>query len=229
MRRLSAYPTQPLRTDLKIIASLIPQGCRVLDIGCGDGTLLSYLEEHHHVHGHGIELNGDNVALCLEKGLHVCQGDADTDLAMYPARLFDYAILGHTLQATHNPLHIVKELVRVARFGVISFPNFGYWRLRLSLLVTGRMPQTDALPHPWHDTPNIHLCTGKDFTDLCRQNKIRITHTHTNHNLMSQFTVCMIERTTSSPAQTPHPDDETHAPPVMRASTNDKARSPKSL
>ncbi|MEM7569070.1 MAG: methionine biosynthesis protein MetW [Pseudomonadota bacterium] len=155
-----------LRDDLASIAERVPEGARVLDVGCGDGTLMAWLEANKGCDARGIELSREGVNQCLDKGLSVVQGDADTDLASYPTDGFDVAILSKTLQATRAPATVVRNLVRIAPRAMVSFPNFGYWRVRLKLLLTGRMPVTDTLPVSWHETPNIHLCTVKDFASL---------------------------------------------------------------
>jgi methionine biosynthesis protein MetW len=156
----------PLRADLAAIADAVPAGARVLDVGCGDGALLAALQRDKSVDGRGIELSGANVAAAVERGLSVVQGDADADLADYPSHAFDVAILSDTLQAMRSPETVLAELLRIARTAVISFPNFGHWRVRLSLLAGGRMPMTAALPVPWYATPNIHLCSIDDFRAL---------------------------------------------------------------
>ena len=155
-----------LRADLAAIADAVPRGARVLDVGCGDGALLSVLRDGKGVDGRGIELSGANVAAAVGRGLSVVQGDADADLADYPSDAFDVAILSDTLQAMRSPETVLAELLRIARKAVISFPNFGHWRVRLSLLAGGRMPMTAALPVPWYATPNIHLCSIDDFRAL---------------------------------------------------------------
>jgi methionine biosynthesis protein MetW len=163
-----------LRPDLAAIAAMIPPGTRVLDIGCGDGSLLEYLVRAKGVDGRGLELIQQNVNHCVARGLSVVQGDADTDLSEYPSGIFDIVILSQTIQATERPSYVLRELLRIGKHIIVSFPNFGHWRVRLSLLVTGRMPVTKALGHSWHDTPNIHLCTISDFLTLVQEAGARI-------------------------------------------------------
>ncbi|MDJ0513159.1 MAG: methionine biosynthesis protein MetW [Methyloceanibacter sp.] len=160
--------TDTSRVDLLLIAEMVAPGSRVLDIGCGDGTLLRILSEKHGVDGRGIELSQAGVNQCVAQGLSVIQGDADTDLVHYPDAAFDYAILSRTIQATRNPRHVLEQLLRIGKRVVVSFPNFGHWRVRAQLMFGGRMPQTDNLPESWYNTPNIHLCTIKDFLALCK-------------------------------------------------------------
>jgi len=155
-----------LRPDLAAIAEAIPQGARVLDIGCGDGALLEHLAATKNVDGRGLELSQQNVNACVARGLSVVQGDADTDLGDYPAQIFDVAILSQTIQATYSPKTVLAQLLRIGKLTAVSFPNFGHWRIRLSLLANGRMPQTKTLGYSWHETPNIHLCTIADFVAL---------------------------------------------------------------
>ena len=162
--------TSHLRPDLAAIAEMIPDRARVLDVGCGDGALLEYLVRTKNVDGRGIELSQQNVNACVARGLAVVQGDADTDLAEYPAQVFDFVILSQTIQATEKPAQVLQDLLRIGRHVAISLPNFGHWRVRLSLLLGGRMPRTRALGYSWYDTPNIHLCTLSDFVDLAREN-----------------------------------------------------------
>jgi methionine biosynthesis protein MetW len=157
----------PDRTDLITIAELVPPGSRVLDIGCGDGQLLTLLEATRGVDGRGVELSQKGVNECVARGLSVVQGDADTDLVDYPDDGFDCVILSQTLQATHRPRHVLEQMLRIGRLAIVSIPNFGHWRVRSMLALTGRMPVTRNLPYSWYDTPNIHFCTIRDFVALC--------------------------------------------------------------
>lgn len=167
-------PRQPARVDHLLIAEMVKPGARVLDVGCGDGELLSLLEAERDVDGRGIELSQSNVNLCVGKGLSVIQGDADRDLANYPEAAFDYAILSQTLQATRRPRRVLEQLLRIGRHAIVSFPNFGHWRIRLQFLASGRMPVTPTLPESWHETPNIHYCTIKDFLTLCEDMRVTV-------------------------------------------------------
>jgi methionine biosynthesis protein MetW len=163
-----------LRQDLRIIADMIEPGSRVLDIGCGDGALLAYLARRKKVDGRGIELSQSGVNACVGHGLSVIQGDADRDLDPYPMGAFDVVVLSQTLQATRQPRKVVEALVRIGRRAIVSFPNFGFWRIRLRLLVNGRMPVSHCLAYPWYETPNIHLCTIRDFVALCDEIGVRV-------------------------------------------------------
>lgn len=163
-----------MRIDLKLIADMVKPGTRALDVGCGDGTLLAYLQRERGVDGRGLELSMEGVHLCVSHGLSVIQGDADTDLKDYPSNAFDYVILSQTLQAMRDPRGVLEHLVRIGRYAIVSFPNFGYWGVRLSLLFNGRMPVTPHLGYQWWETPNIHFCTIRDFTLLCRDLDIAI-------------------------------------------------------
>jgi methionine biosynthesis protein MetW len=163
-----------IRVDLQLIADMIEPHSRVLDIGCGDGTLLDYLVHFRHVDGRGIELSTEGVNASITAGLPVIQGDADTDLKDYPDDVFDYVVLSQTLQAMVQPKVVLKHLLRISKRAIVSFPNFAHWRARLSLGLFGRMPVSKTLPHEWYDTPNIHLCTIRDFVALCRDLDIEI-------------------------------------------------------
>lgn len=168
-------PSVPsIRVDLQLIADMIEPSSRVLDVGCGDGALLDYLVQFKQVTGRGIELSTDGVNACVAAGLSVIQGDADTDLFDYPDRAFDYVVLSQTLQAMHAPRTTLNQLLRIGRHAIVSMPNFAHWRLRWKLLTEGRMPRSDALPHSWYDSPNIHLCSIRDFVSLCREMDARI-------------------------------------------------------
>ena len=166
-----------LRPDLAAIAAMIRPGARVLDVGCGDGALLEHLKAKN-VDGRGIEISQANVNACVARGLAVVQGDADTDLVDYPAQVFDAVILSQTIQATEKPRVVMEHLLRIGRRVAISLPNFGYWKVRLSLLTEGRMPRTPALDYSWWATPNIHLCTLADFVDLTRECSATIVAAH---------------------------------------------------
>ena len=163
-----------LRPDLAVIAALIVPCARVLDVGCGEGDLLEHLVTEKQVEGRGIELSQQNVNACVGRGLSVVQGDADTDLADYPSSVFDVVILSQTIQATRAPRSVLQHLLRIGEKTIVSFPNFGYWRIRFALLLQGRMPRTAILGYRWYETPNIHLCTISDFAQLARESGARI-------------------------------------------------------
>lgn len=163
-----------IRVDLQLIADMVEPSSRVLDVGCGDGALLQHLWKTKGVDGRGIELSQAGVNASVRNGLSVIQGDADTDLKNYPSDAFDYVILSQTLQATHNPRTVLDNMARIGRRSIVSFPNFGYWRVRMSLAWSGRMPVTENLPHQWYDTPNIHFCTIRDFVALARDMNLHV-------------------------------------------------------
>ena len=156
-----------LRADLKVIARMIPPGASVLDVGCGDGELLSWLQREKQVRGRGIEISQAGVSRCIAQGLAVIQGNADTDLEYYPDGAVEYVILSQTLQTLQAPKRVMEELVRIGRHAIVSVPNFGHWKNRCYLMFRGRMPVTRALSYAWYDTPNIHFCTISDFVELC--------------------------------------------------------------
>lgn len=164
--KLETMAADRSRVDLHIIADFVTPGARVLDIGCGDGALLELLEREKNVDGRGIEISQKGVNETVARGLSVVQGDADRDLDFYPDKAFDYAILSQTLQATGNPRKVLEAMLRIGKLAIVSFPNFGHWRIRRQFLSRGRMPITENLPYSWYDTPNIHFCTIRDFVQL---------------------------------------------------------------
>lgn len=171
-----------LRPDLKVVADLIAPDATLIDIGCGEGDLLAWMQKHKRVKGRGIELSQAGVNRCIARGLSVIQGDADTDLQFYPDNACDYAVLSQTLQTLRHPREVLEHLVRIGRHGIVSVPNFGHWRNRLYLMFNGRMPVTSALSYTWYETPNIHFCTISDFVELCErahlviEKRLYVTH-----------------------------------------------------
>jgi methionine biosynthesis protein MetW len=178
-----------LRRDLRLIADMIGPRERVLDIGCGDGALLAYLTREKAVDARGVELSQSGVNACVGQGLSVIQGDADRDLDAYPSGTFDVVVLSQTLQATRQPRQVLQTLVRIGKRAIVSFPNFGFWRIRLGLALRGRMPVSGLINHAWYDTPNIHLCTIRDFVALCDEIDIRIERSLTLDRLGRPFTL----------------------------------------
>lgn len=166
-REIENSPNMQIRVDHELIAEMVTPGSRVLDVGCGDGELLQLLATTKAVDGRGVEIDRDKVNACVAHGLSVIQGDADSDLENYPDQAFDYAILSLTIQATRHPKAVLENLLRIGRRAIVSFPNFGHWQVRTGLLLGGRMPITRNLPDNWYLTPNAHLCTIRDFADLC--------------------------------------------------------------
>lgn len=167
-------PATPLRYDLEIIASWIKPGSKVLGLGCGDGELLFWLKKEKHVQERGIEIEESKVAICIEKGLSVLQGDINEEIEDYPDKTFDYAICSQTLQQVYEPSNLIKSMLRVAKMGVVSFPNFGHINVRAQLFWSGRAPVTRELPHSWHNTPNIRVLSLNDFILFSKQARFRI-------------------------------------------------------
>lgn len=163
-----------MKIEFKIISDLIENKSNVLDVGCGDGTLMELLKKTKNANVRGLELNKDNVKRCISKGLPVIEGNAETELIQFPNNSFDYVILSQTLQAMMKPKDILSELLRIGSKAIVSFPNFGHWKIRLQLLISGKMPVTESLPYTWYDTPNIHFFTIKDFLNLCNEMNIVI-------------------------------------------------------
>ena len=163
-----------MKKEFKVIADLLPNDTRVLDVGCGDGSLMNFLVKEKNIEVRGLELEKHNVQECIYKGLPVIQGNAETELYQFPNQSFDYVVLSQTLQAFYNPDKVLKELLRIGKSVIVSIPNFGYWKVRTSLLFFGKMPITNALPNSWYDTPNLHMCTIKDLFNYCDDQNIKI-------------------------------------------------------
>ena len=161
------------RPDFAAIATLVKAGAKVLDLGCGDGSLLRYLRDTRDIHGYGVEINDENVQACFNNGINVIQNDLESGLSSFGSGSFDYVILSQTLQAMRHTENLIKEMMRVSKEGIVSFPNFVYWKNRLQVL-SGYMPVSEVLPYQWFDTPNIHLCTLGDFERFCRQHGANI-------------------------------------------------------
>ena len=171
-----------MKQEFKIISGLIEKNTRVLDVGCGDGILMEYLKYNKEIDIRGIEISKDNVQKCLSKGLTVIEGDAEKDLLQFPDGSFDFVILSQTLQAFLNPEIVINELLRVGKKAIVTIPNFGFWKVRLHLLIKGTMPITKNLPDEWYNTPNLHMCTIKDFYNFCEDRKIKLDKSLALHN-----------------------------------------------
>jgi len=163
-----------MKKEFQIISDLIENNTRVLDVGCGDGTLMKYLKDKKNVDTRGLEISKDKVQICISKGLTVIEGNAEKDLKQFPNSSFNYAILSQTLQAFYNPERVIDDLLNVAEKAIVTIPNFGFWKVRLDLLIKGTMPVTKNLPDEWYNTPNLHMCTLKDFFNFCSKKKIKL-------------------------------------------------------
>ena len=182
---MNTHPTDShdgLRDDLALISNWITPGARVLDLGCGDGALLAHLQAHKQVSGYGLEIDADNVIECVAAGVNVLQLDLDAGLEQFEDNSFDFVVMSSALQEVRRPDELVDEMLRIGRDSIVTFPNFGHWKPRVSLGLRGLMPVSGSLPNRWYDTPNIHLCTVRDFETLCRQKQVDIVRRHVvNH------------------------------------------------
>ena len=184
-----------MKKEFNKIAKLIAQNSKVLDVGCGDGELMKYIYENITNDIRGLELSKHNVQKCIEKGLTVIEGDAEKDLKQFPESSFDYVILSQTLQAFLDPENVINELLRVGKKAIVTIPNFGYWKVRIHLLFQGTMPITENLPNEWYDTPNLHMCTIKDFVNYCKKKNIKINSSNLSfQNLFSELGIFIIEK-----------------------------------
>ena len=161
-----------MKKEFQIISELIENNTRVLDVGCGDGTLMKYLKDNKNIDTRGLEISKNNVQDCISKGLSIIEGNAEKDLHQFQNLSFDYAVLSQTLQAFYNPEKVIDDLLKVANKAIVTIPNFGYWKVRIHLLFKGTMPVTENLPNEWYDTPNLHMCTIKDFFNFCSEKKL---------------------------------------------------------
>ena len=184
-----------MKKEFNIIAKLLEKNSKVLDVGCGDGELMKYINENITNDIRGLEISKNNVQKCIEKGLTVVEGDAEKDLKQFTKSSFDYVILSQTLQAFFDPENVIAELLRVGKKAIVTIPNFGYWKVRLHLLFKGTMPITKNLPNEWYNTPNLHMCTIKDFVNYCNKKSIKINSSNLSYkNLFSQLGIFVIEK-----------------------------------
>ena len=163
-----------MKKEFQIISELIKNDSRVLDVGCGDGILMKYLKDNKNVDSRGLEISKEKVQMCIAEGLSVIEGNAEDDLKQFPDLSFEYAILGQTLQAFYKPEKVIDDLLRVSKKAIITIPNFGYWKIRIHLLLKGTMPVNKHLPNEWYNTPNLHMCTIKDFVNFCNKKNINL-------------------------------------------------------
>ena len=182
MNTQTSHSHDGLRDDLALISNWITPGARVLDLGCGDGALLAHLQAHKQVSGYGLEIDADNVIECVAAGVNVLQLDLDAGLEQFEDNSFDFVVMSSALQEVRRPDELIDEMLRIGRDSIVTFPNFGHWKPRISLGLRGLMPVSGSLPNRWYDTPNIHLCTVRDFETLCRQKQVDIVRRHVvNH------------------------------------------------
>ena len=198
-----------MKKEFKIISELIENNTRVLDVGCGDGILMKYLKDNKNVDSRGLEISKEKVQMCIAEGLSVIEGNAEDDLKQFPDLSFEYAILGQTLQAFYKPEKVIDDLLRVSKKAIITIPNFGYWKIRIHLLLKGTMPVNKHLPNEWYNTPNLHMCTIKDFVNFCNKKNINLVRSIALHeetvseinnknlnvkNLFSELGIFLIEK-----------------------------------
>ena len=184
-----------MKKEFNIIANLIKPNSKVLDVGCGDGELMDYIYRNITKDIRGIEISKNNVQKCIEKGLTVIEGDAEKDLKQFPNSSFDYVVLSQTLQAFLDPENVINELLRVGKKAIVTIPNFGFWKVRLHLLLKGTMPITKNLPNEWYNTPNLHMCSIKDFENYCNKRSIKINSSNLGYkNLFSDLGIFVIEK-----------------------------------
>ena len=184
-----------MKKEFKAIADIIPKNISVLDVGCGDGSLMNLLIKEKNIKARGLEIKEEYVKKCISRGLSVIEGDAETELHQFPDKSFDFVILSQTLQAFYNPEKVLKDLLRVGKSAIVSIPNFGYWKVRTSLLFFGKMPVTKTLPNNWYDTPNLHMCTIKDLFNFCSDKNIKINKViGLNENRTSEIKKSNLER-----------------------------------
>ena len=198
-----------MKKEFKIISQLIEKNTKVLDVGCGDGTLMKYLKDNKNVDSRGLEISKEKVQMCIAEGLSVIEGNAEDDLKQFPDLSFEYAILGQTLQAFYKPEKVIDDLLRVSKKAIITIPNFGYWKIRIHLLLKGTMPVNKHLPNEWYNTPNLHMCTIKDFVNFCNKKNINLVRSIALHeetvseinnknlnvkNLFSELGIFLVEK-----------------------------------
>jgi methionine biosynthesis protein MetW len=198
-----------MKKEFQIISELVKNNSRVLDVGCGDGILMKYLKDNKNVDSRGLEISKEKVQMCIAEGLSVIEGNAEDDLKQFPDLSFEYAILGQTLQAFYKPEKVIDDLLRVSKKAIITIPNFGYWKIRIHLLIKGTMPVNKHLPNEWYNTPNLHMCTIKDFVNFCNKKNINLVRSIALHeetvseinnknlnvkNLFSELGIFLVEK-----------------------------------